>query len=214
MLFAQNEEKDLTVVNDITIHQQQIKINPSLNMLELSQLIPHLQIELRYATKNNFTHVRMYPKHTNKTYLRKDAANALFSVAKELEAIGLGIKVWDAYRPYSVTKKFWELIYDERYVANPAKGSGHNRGSAIDMTLFNLKTGKEIDMPTGFDDFTEAAHHGYMKLEEKKIENRELLKRIMLKYGFNLFATEWWHYSWNNPSQYPVLDLPFNQLEQ
>lgn len=209
---AQNNQDTLKVVSDISIYKEQTKANDRLIMLELKSIVHNIQIDLRYATVNNFTHVRLYPHNTHKTFMRKDAAFALSAVSKELETIGLGIKVWDAYRPYSVTRRFWDLIHDERYVANPSKGSGHNRGIAIDMTLYNLKSGKEIEMPTGFDDFTEAAHHGFMQLDDKKIRNRELLKSVMLKYGFNVFETEWWHYSWPNTQNYPVLDIPFNQI--
>jgi D-alanyl-D-alanine dipeptidase len=210
--FAQKNQDTLTVLRKLSIYKQQTNANDHLIMLELKSLIPSIQIDLRYATVNNFTHVRLYPSNTHETYMRKDAAFALANVSKELKTIGLGIKVWDAYRPYSVTQKFWNLIHDERYVANPSKGSGHNRGIAIDMTLYDLKSGKEIEMPTGFDDFSEAAHHGYMQLDENKIRNRELLKSIMIKYGFNVFGTEWWHYSWPNSQNYPVLDIPFNKI--
>jgi D-alanyl-D-alanine dipeptidase len=135
-------------------------------------------------------------------------------VAAALKEKGLGIKVWDAYRPYQVTVRFWNLIHDERYVANPAKGSGHNRGIAIDLTLYNLSDGKELDMPTGFDDFSVRAHHGYMQLEEKQIQNRELLRAVMEKYGFVRFETEWWHYYWPGAEKFAVLDLPFRQLNK
>ena len=191
-----------------------IQSRPDLRMVNLKENVPNINIKLIYATKENFTHVRMYPIKTNYTFIRKAAADKLSHVAIELSKMGLGIMVWDAYRPYRVTEKFWELIHDDRYVANPAKGSGHNRGIAIDMTLYDLKTGKELSMPTGFDDFTEAAHHGYMQLSEDKIRNRELLKNIMEKNGFKSFSTEWWHYYIPNPDEYPVMDLLLSDLKK
>ena len=187
--------------------------NPNLKMIELQKIIPNIKYELHYATTDNFTKVRLYPKNLTKTFLRKKPAEALAEAAKELSTMGIGFKIWDAYRPYSVTQKFWELIHDERYVANPAKGSGHNRGIAIDLTLIDLKTGEELNMPTKFDDFSEKAHHGFQQLSPMQIKNREILKLTMEKHGFLKFQTEWWHYSWPNKNEYDVLDLSFSKLK-
>ncbi len=184
-----------------------------LEMVELKQLGPNIKYDLVYAHKSNFTKHRLYPKKLKSTYLRKEPALALSKISEELAEKGLGIVVWDAYRPYAVTERFWKLIHDERYVANPKKGSGHNRGIAIDLTLYNLNTGELIDMPTGFDDFSENAHHGFQKISDIKIKNRELLKDVMEKNGFIKFETEWWHYSWPSPSTYDVLNIPFSRLK-
>ncbi len=130
-------------------------------------------------------------------------------------AKGIGLKFFDAYRPYSVTKKMWQVVPDARYAANPAKGSGHNRGAAVDVTLINLKTKEELTMPTGFDDFTEKAHHNYLNLPTQVIANRKLLKSTMEKYGFAALETEWWHYSIPNAaSKFELLDLSFNQIKK
>ena len=188
-------------------------LDPMLEMVELKQLVPAIKYDLVYARKSNFTKHRLYPKKLKSTYLRKEPALALSKIASELAEKGLGIVVWDAYRPYAVTVRFWKLIHDERYVANPNKGSGHNRGIAIDLTLYNLSTGQLIDMPTGFDDFSENAHHGFQNISEIKIKNRELLKDVMEKNGFIKFETEWWHYSWPSPSKYDVLNIPFSRLK-
>lgn len=181
-------------------------------MIELKSLIPNLQYDLRYAGKNNFTGKRMYPKNTHTTYLRRKTALALAKVAEELKGKGLGIKIWDAYRPYRTTVRFWKLIHDERFVANPAKGSGHNRGTAVDLTLVDLKTGKDLEMPTPFDDFSPAAFHGAKSIDEARIRNRELLRSTMEKFGFVPLDTEWWHYSWPGGTAYEVLDLTFKAL--
>jgi len=181
-------------------------------MIELKSLIPTVQYELRYASKNNFTGQRLYPKNTHTTYLRRKPAMALAKVAEELRGKGLGIKIWDAYRPYRTTVHFWELIHDERFVANPSKGSGHNRGTSVDLTLVDLKSGKELEMPTPFDDFSPAAFHGALNIDEFRIKNRALLKSTMEKYGFVPLETEWWHYSWQGASAYDVLDLSFKVL--
>ncbi|MFM1963195.1 MAG: hypothetical protein RLZZ172_2040, partial [Bacteroidota bacterium] len=159
-------------------HQQlkdQIATNAAMAMVDLGMLIPNIKFELHYAGKENFTGKRMYPSNTKTTFLRVEPAKALAALSKELEELGLGLQIWDAYRPYSVTVRFWKLIHDERYVANPLKGSGHNRGIAVDLTLYNLSDGKALSMPTDFDDFSEKAHHGYLQLNQEQIKNRELL---------------------------------------
>lgn len=203
----------LKVIADLNTYKESVSTNPSLEMFELKKIIPTIKYELQYATKDNFTKVRLYPCGLKKTFLRKKPAIALEAAAIELASIGIGIKVWDAYRPFSVTQKFWTLIHDERYVANPTKGSGHNRGIAIDLTLIDLMTGKELNMPTKFDDFSEKAHHGYQNLDAEQIKNRELLKNTMEKYGFLKLQTEWWHYYWPNGNEYDVLDFSFTKLK-
>ena len=182
-------------------------------LVELKNHVPNIRYALMYATKDNFTGRRIYPKNTIHTYLVKDAADALKKVAAELEKLGIGILVWDAYRPYSATVKFWKLIHDERYVANPKKGSGHNRGIAIDMTLFKLGSGDRIEMPTGFDNFSDTAHHDFMAVNEEKLKNRSFLKNIMERNGFQSFQTEWWHYSWPNNKKYEILNVPFKRIK-
>ncbi len=190
-----------------------VKIDSTLEMVELKTLVPDLVYDLRYAGKNNFTGQRLYPKNTQKTYMRLLPAKALAMVANELRQRGFAIKVWDAYRPYHVTVRFWNLIHDERYVAKPSNGSGHNRGISIDLSLVDAMTGKEIAMPTGFDNFSDTAHHGSTTPAAAKIRNRDMLRATMEKFGFNSLQTEWWHYSWPNPGKYEVLDLGFKQLE-
>jgi D-alanyl-D-alanine dipeptidase len=212
-LKSQTEVKSqLKVISSLESLEMTIALDPLLEMMELKQLVPNIKYDLAYAQKSNFTKHRLYPKRLKSTYLRKEPALAMAKIAEELAVKGLGILVWDAYRPYFVTERFWKLIHDERYVANPIKGSGHNRGIAIDMTLYELSSGTLIDMPTGFDDFSENAHHGYQNISEIKIKNREILKGVMEKNGFIKFETEWWHYSWPSPSKYDVLNIPFSKL--
>lgn len=195
-------------------YKQTLTLDSNKKMVELKQLMPTLIYELHYATKDNFIKQPLYPVRTDFTFLRLPAAKALQKVQNELNEKGYGLKIFDAYRPYSVTVKFWELIKDERYVANPAKGSGHNRGLAIDLTIVDLKTGVELDMGTGFDNFTDTAHHTFTQLSTTVLQNRKLLKELMLKHGFNLLETEWWHYYWPNDKNYEVLDLDFKKLKK
>lgn len=207
-------QQELVIINKKKQLKSSIDQDPKFAHIELKSIVPNIRYDLKYSTKDNFTGVALYPKNTNITFLRKEPAMALLNIAKELEQQGLGINVWDAYRPYRVTVKFWRLIKDERYVANPKKGSGHNRGIAIDLTLYDLKSGELLDMPTGFDDFSEQAYHGYEGLSEKKKNNRELLRSIMEKHGFIKFPTEWWHYYWPNGEVFDVLNISQKQLMQ
>lgn len=183
-------------------------------LIELKEIIPYLRYDLKYASNQNFTGKRVYPKNTQSTYLVKEAAQSLKNIAKELEAKNLGLLIWDAYRPYRATVKFWKMIHDERYVANPAKGSGHNRGIAVDLTLYEISTGELLEMPTGFDNFSDTAHHDFMMLAEKKIMNRQLLKNTMEKHGFKSLETEWWHYAWPNDRNYPIMNISFKRLNK
>ena len=183
-------------------------------LIELKEIIPYLRYDLKYASNQNFTGKRVYPKNTQSTYLVKEAAQSLKNIAKELEAKNLGLLIWDAYRPYRATVKFWKMIHDERYVANPAKGSGHNRGIAVDLTLYEISTGELLEMPTGFDNFSDTAHHDFMMLDEKKIMNRQLLKNTMEKHGFKSLETEWWHYAWPNDRNYPIMYISFKRLNK
>ena len=108
----------------------------------------------------------------------------------------------------------WERVKDDRYAADPKKGSGHNRGIAVDLTLINLKTGKELNMGTGFDNFTDSAHHAFTNLPEEILQNRLLLKKIMEEHGFKSLDTEWWHYSLPAAANFQLLDINFKDLEK
>jgi D-alanyl-D-alanine dipeptidase len=200
------------VINKLTDYQLTVRNDSAKKMVELLKLIPGIVYDLRYATTNNFTHLQLYVPATRHTFLRLPAARALAAVQKELNARGYGLKIFDAYRPYGVTIQFWELIKDERYVANPVKGSGHNRGLAVDCTIIDLKTHRQLDMGTGFDNFSDTAHHSFTALPPAVLEHRKLLRDVMEKHGFNTLETEWWHYFWPNDRGFEVLDIPFSEL--
>ncbi|MDR0792248.1 MAG: M15 family metallopeptidase [Chitinophagaceae bacterium] len=206
-------EYGLQVINKFSIYQATVMNDKNNELIPLAGYIPHLKTSFVYATSNNFTHSVLYKNP--QAYLRKPAAENLKKVAEDLEKIGLGIKIYDSYRPYSVTKKMWKMVPDSRYAANPAEGSGHNRGASIDLTLYSLETGEDLPMPTTFDNFTTKAHHDYMQLDSAIIANRNTLKEVMIKYGFQPLATEWWHYSLPNAAKkFYLLDLDFSQLKK
>ncbi len=196
------------------VYKKQVKDDASKKMVEVKTQIPGIVYDLRYATTNNFMHRLMYPANTHFTFLRIPAATALLKVQAELNHAGLGLKIFDAYRPYSVTVLFWELVKDERYVANPSKGSGHNRGTTVDLTIINARTGIELNMGTGFDDFSDTAHHSFTKLPEEVLQNRLLLRSTMEKYGFRSYNEEWWHYSLENAAKFEILDIDFKKFRK
>jgi zinc D-Ala-D-Ala dipeptidase len=200
------------VINTITTYKNSVQNDTNKELVELKTLLPRIVYDLRYASQQNFVHQAVYPVATNKTFLRKPAAQALVQIQTVLQQQKLGIKIFDAYRPYHITVKFWELVKDDRYVANPANGSGHNRGLAIDLTLIDLTTGKELDMGTGFDNFSDTARHSFIQLPATVLKNRQLLKKLMQQYGFVALETEWWHYAWPNNHNYEVMDLPHKKI--
>jgi len=215
ILFAQKlpvSPYGLSYINSVPLYETSIRNHPEKQMVSL-QDINGIVIDLRYAGPDNFMHKNLYPENTNTTYLRKQAYQALDSVSMELSKRGLVLVIFDAYRPYSVTIDLWNNVKDERYAANPAKGSGHNRGISVDLTLADAKTRKLLPMPTGFDNFSDSAYQNFNKVDSKRIANRELLKHTMEKYGFIPLFSEWWHYSWPETGEFEVLDLSFQQLK-
>lgn len=203
----------LWVIKDTAVYRATVNNNAAKEMIDIKQAIPGIALDLRYATTNNFLKTKLYPP-IRTTYLRHKAAASLTLVQKELNEKGYGLKIFDAYRPYTATEEMWEPIQDDRYTADPKKGSGHNRGAAVDLTIVNLKTKKELDMGTGFDNFSDTAHHDFTALPQDVLQNRLLLKTVMEKYGFKLFETEWWHYFLPDIKDYELLDLSFEDLRR
>jgi D-alanyl-D-alanine dipeptidase len=214
MVYAQNLPPGaygMTYINNISLYKKSIIDHPEKEMVPIGK-IKGLVLDLRYATPDNFTHKRLYPAGTTSTFLRKRVYQALDSVGVELSLQGISLVIFDAYRPYSITVELWNRVKDDRYAANPAKGSGHNRGIAVDLSLADAKTHQLLPMPTDFDNFSDSAHQDFSGTDAKRIANRELLKLTMEKYGFIPLSTEWWHFSWPAPGDYEVMDLSFRQL--
>lgn len=206
-------EFGLVVFDKIIQYNYSVKQDSLKQFWSLKKHIPNIIFDWKYATENNFTKQVLYKNPD--AFMRMEAVLSLQKVATELSQKGYGLKVFDAYRPYSVTKKMWQVVPDDRYAANPAKGSGHNRGAAIDLTLYNLNDGKELEMPTPFDDFTEKAHNNYMQLTPQVLKNRAILNTTMTKYGFVALDTEWWHFYLPNAAQrFELLDLDFKILRK
>ena len=202
---------DSAKVMGLKSYAWQIKEQPGTQLVEIKKYIPEIVLDIRYATTNNFMHRQMYAEA--RAFARLPVVLALKAVEDDLKTRGLGIKIYDAYRPYAITVKFYEQAKDTNFVADPRKGSKHNRGCAIDMGLVDLKTGKDLDMPTDFDSFSKKASANYTSLPKQEIANRELLKSVMAAHGFHVIPTEWWHYDFNGWANYPLLDIPFSEIK-
>lgn len=200
----------LKVVNDFEAYQATIKSNPNNELVEIKKVIPSVVLDIRYATKNNFMKQVMYKQ--GKAFARKPVVEHLKKIQSILNKKGYGLKIFDAYRPYQITVAFWQKASDKNFVANPAKGSKHNRGCAVDLTIIDLKTGKDIPMPTPYDSFEAAAAPHYDKLPAKIKENRDFLISTMQLNGFKVIYNEWWHFDFNGWQNYDLMDIPFEKL--
>ncbi len=179
------------------------------DLVNLKDIDPTIVVELRYATENNFTEQIIYPFEL--CLLRKSTAEKLAAAQAEVREDGLRLKVWDAYRPLEAQEKLWEVVSDPIYVANPAIGSNHNRGAAVDVTLVD-KDGKELVMPTGFDDFSAQASRNYPNIPEEAEKNMNYLTEVMIRNGFTPIHSEWWHYNDEDIQDYNLLDVSFEEF--
>lgn len=181
-------------------------------LVEPTSLEPGIRLDMRYATTNNFTGVQVYP--SARCYLRADIAKRVVAAHRALTKQGLGLNLYDCYRPFSVQEAFWKIMPDERYVMQPkredgrmVKSSKHNRGAAVDVTLVD-KNGAELPMPTAFDDFTEKAHRDSTAASPEARRNSAALERAMVAQGFATIPTEWWHFDGPGWQGFEPLDLP------
>ena len=182
------------------------------DLIELTKLSKTIKLDIAYATANNFVGRAVYPEA--RAFLQRPAAEALVRVHKLLKKEGLGIVIFDGYRPWAITKLFWDVVPEDKrkYVADPAKGSKHNRGCAVDLSIYDLKTGKLIAMPSGFDEFTERASPDYKGGTVEERSNRDKLRRMMEAEGFTVNANEWWHFDYNGWEQYAIYDIAFSDI--
>jgi D-alanyl-D-alanine dipeptidase len=200
----------LLVINDLPAYRASVLADKNKELVEIKKFIPNLKLDIRYAGKNNFAKQAVYKQA--RAFARLPVVEALRKVQNELNKSGLGLKIFDGYRPYSVTVKFFDIASDKSFVANPKDGSRHNRGCAIDLTLINLRTGKELDMPTPYDSFAPEAASDFNDLPPAVIQNRELLRSTMEKNGFRVLNNEWWHFDFNGWKSFEIMDIPFENL--
>jgi D-alanyl-D-alanine dipeptidase len=182
------------------------------DLVELVRVVPGVKLEIRYATSNNFLGTPVYEQA--RAFLQRPAADALARVARALRGEGYGLLVFDAYRPWYVTKIFWDATPDDKkqFVANPAEGSRHNRGCAVDLTLYDLKTGQAVTMPSGYDEMTDRAYADFAGGTDAERQHRTTLRRAMEAEGFAVYPYEWWHFDYRDWKLYGIGNTPFEKL--
>lgn len=182
------------------------------DLVDLATLDPSIKFDIRYATANNFLGAPVYS--TAKAFLQRPAAEALLRVHKRLFSEGYGLLVHDAYRPWSVTKVFWEATPQAQriFVADPSIGSRHNRGCAVDLTLYEVSSGRAVRMPGGYDEFSDRSYPDYLGGTTRERWHRDKLRRAMEREGFTVFEAEWWHYDFRDWKKYPVWNVPLEKV--
>lgn len=202
----------LSINSDYSVYLSEIKADSNKTLVEIKDRIPNIVLDIRYATDNNFLKKTFYKEA--KAFARLPVVKALEKAQAELNTKGIGIKIYDGYRPYAITVQFYESFPDSTYVASPWTGSKHNRGCALDITLVDLKTGNELAMPTPYDSAVKASWADAPVKNKKVLKNRELMKAVMKKNGFTVEPSEWWHYNFNGWRDYPLMDMPFDILSK
>jgi D-alanyl-D-alanine dipeptidase len=182
------------------------------DLVELVKLDPTIKLDIRYATANNFLSTPLYSQA--RAFLQRPAAAALVRANHKLKPLGYGLIIHDGYRPWYVTKVFWDATPDPQkiFVANPAQGSRHNRGCAVDLSLYDLKTGKEVEMPSVYDEMTPRAFSDYAGGTADQNQRRAVLRKAMEDEGFFVNPKEWWHFDYKDWKQYRISNVPFEKL--
>jgi D-alanyl-D-alanine dipeptidase len=183
-------------------------------LVELITLDSTIKLDIRYATANNFLGRPVYTEA--RAFLQRPAAQALVRANKSLRGKGYGLIIHDGYRPWSVTKIFWDATPADKkqFVADPSQGSRHNRGCAVDLSLYNLATGKEVEMPSEYDEMTERSHINYRGNSDASRRLRDILRAAMEAEGFAVYEPEWWHYDYKEWEKYPILNISFSQIRK
>lgn len=183
------------------------------DLVELTKLDPTIKLEIRYATTNNFMGTAMYTEA--RAFLQRAAAQAVVRANKKLHALGYGLLIHDGYRPWYVTKMFWDATppEDHIFVADPAQGSKHNRGCAVDLSMYDLKTGKAVSMPSGYDEMSPRAYSDYAGGTPEENEHRAILKKAMEGEGFQQIPKEWWHFDYKDWKRYRIGNVDFKDIK-
>ncbi len=200
----------LAVVTCAADYQAQVAADPKQQLVDLAAFTPNLVLDIKYALADNYFGQTLYPEAA--AFLRLPVAAALRAAQAELHQQGFGLKVLDAYRPYSATVRMFELLPDETYAAPPWRGSRHNRGCSVDLTLIDACTGQELPMPTAFDELSAAAHSDYADLPADVLHRRATLHAALARHGFVNYPAEWWHFDHVQWVEFPLLDLSFAAL--
>jgi zinc D-Ala-D-Ala dipeptidase len=182
------------------------------DLIDLAALDPRIKLDIRYATSDNFLSTPVYS--SARAFLQRPAADALLRAHRELLRQGYGLLIFDAYRPWYVTRMFWDATPPDKheFVADPAEGSRHNRGCAVDLSLYDLKTGREIEMTGGYDEMSERSYPTYAGGTAVERAHRQLLRRAMEKQAFSVYPSEWWHFDYQDWKEYAIQNVPFEQI--
>jgi len=182
------------------------------DLVEVTSLDRTILLDVRYATSNNFLRWPVYPEA--RVFLQRPAAESVVRAHRALAPQGYGLLLFDGYRPWYVTRIFWDAVPPTQrdFVADPAEGSRHNRGCAVDLTLYVLATGREVQMPSGYDDFSEKAHPDYTGGTPAQRAARDVLRRAMEAEGFTVNDREWWHYDCRDWQQYRIENVAFKDI--
>jgi D-alanyl-D-alanine dipeptidase len=182
------------------------------DLVELVKLDPTIKLDIRYAGTNNFLGKPVYKEA--RAFLQRPAAESLVKAHRDLARHGYGLLIHDGYRPWAITKLFWDMTsgFQREFVANPAQGSKHNRGCAVDLTMYDLATGLAVEMPGGYDEMSPRSYPDYPGGPPEARAKRDLLRKAMESHDFTVEPNEWWHFNYKDWREYPILDIPFSGI--
>lgn len=183
------------------------------DLVELVKLDPTIKLDIRYAGANNFLGKPVYQEA--RAFLQRPAAEGLVAAHRELAKDGYGLMIHDGYRPWAITKLFWDLTsgLQREFVADPKTGSKHNRGCAVDLTMYDLATGRVVEMPGGYDEMSRRSYPDYPGGPPAARARRDLLRQVMERHGFTVESNEWWHFNYQDWRLYPILDIAFSEIK-
>ena len=207
----------LTLLFVALLFQQGPPVDPNAtrkpDLVELIKLDPTIKLDIRYAGSNNFLGKPVYKE--SRAFLQRPAAESLLAAHRELRQHGYGLMIHDGYRPWTITKLFWDMTsgVQREFVADPKSGSKHNRGCAVDLTMYDLKTGRAVEMPSGYDEMTPRAYPDYKGGTAEQTARRDLLRTVMESHDFTVEPNEWWHFNYKDWKEYPLLDIAFSEIK-
>ena len=205
-----------TLIASGVLVQEKPPVDPAASrradLVELVRLDPTIKLDIRYAGTNNFLGKPVYKEA--RAFLQRPAAEAVVRAHRALRPHGYGLLIHDGYRPWAITKLFWDMTSGKQreFVADPKTGSKHNRGAAVDLTMYELKTGRAVQMPGDYDEMTERSDPAYQGGTADERARRDLLRKAMEAEGFTVEPNEWWHYNYQDWREYPILDIPFSAI--
>src|SRR5688572_11310879 len=206
-----------TLLASVVFVQDKPPVDPAASrradLVELVKLDPTIKLDIRYAGTNNFLGKPVYKEA--RAFLQRPAAEALVKAHRDLARSGYGLLIHDGYRPWAITKLFWDMTsgVQREFVADPATGSKHNRGCAVDLTIYDLATGQAVEMPGAYDEMTDRSYPDYKGGTADERARRDLLRAAMESHDFTVEPNEWWHFNYKDWKEYPILDIAFSEIK-